>query len=664
MAEEDIEERFSALEQQYVALTRESTTIKATAAATSAENDQLKSEVERLKKQLEENATSQSSSEALLREKDDMIARLRGDAASSVERADRSASEVDRLKDELSDNLRAAREMSRTLAKARDEVAQKEAKIVELKLEQERALKSKESVEKHNAWLEEELKLKTEELLSLRRRGAAERIELQTKTTEAQAEASLNIANLKTAKEEIQKLNALVEKERQALLDAQNENTTAQQKFDAELRAQTRFAELHKERALDAERSLEREQELTQSLQGQLAHQSERLRSEINELLERHEAELDKQKADASAAIKQLEEALNKAKEERAAEEESRQMALSANVLDTGLQITNTGMNITEVYENYERKSRECDQYKAEKERLEIYLSRILKDIEEKAPVLAAQKREYQRVLQSYGHLTTRYEEACKELEEVRSEAMAAADETDRLREENGALQQEVQDVSAQLRAMLQKEMGGGAAVIPDTTPATDFVRNSEETISEHLVRFSSVEELQKKNAQLLRVVRKLSRRVEEEDTLALSESRIEHQAALKQALKRLEELRTARSRQEEMMTVIVQQRDMYRVLLAQADARYASASPKKTLSASASPAEASLATAAMLPTTGTEGLETELEQLRDQVTASKEAARIQGETADRMRQVRHGRHAEWALRKRSWSRVPRELAA
>eukprot|EP00975_Prorocentrum_lima_P002210 480679-Prorocentrum_lima.AAC.1 len=93
-------------------------------------------------------------------------------------------------------------------------------------------------------------------------------------------------------------------------------------------------------------------------------------------------------------------------------------MALSANVLDTGLQITNTGMNITEVYENYERKSRECDQYKAEKERLEIYLSRILKDIEEKAPVLAAQKREYQRVLQSYGHLTTRYEEACKELEE------------------------------------------------------------------------------------------------------------------------------------------------------------------------------------------------------------------------------------------------------
>jgi chromosome segregation ATPase len=90
--------------------------------------------------------------------------------------------------------------------------------------------------------------------------------------------------------------------------------------------------------------------------------------------------------------------------------------------------------------------------------------------------------------------------------------------------------------------------------------------------ISQYLVTFEDITELQQKNAELLRVVRKLSREHEQAqsqlmltDGESATSSGASTQAALQAAMEELSSMREARKRTEEMVVVLAQQRDMYR---------------------------------------------------------------------------------------------------
>jgi len=102
--------------------------------------------------------------------------------------------------------------------------------------------------------------------------------------------------------------------------------------------------------------------------------------------------------------------------------------------------------------------------------------------------------------------------------------------------------------------------------------------------ISDYLVKYDDVAELQTRNAQLLKVVRQLS---EEQEKLSNSTAMVpassrsgtpnkrvsEEQLAaasnaLQSALSELQEMRAARRRTEDMVLGLVQQRDMYRAMV------------------------------------------------------------------------------------------------
>ena len=89
----------------------------------------------------------------------------------------------------------------------------------------------------------------------------------------------------------------------------------------------------------------------------------------------------------------------------------------------------------------------------------------------------------------------------------------------------------------------------------------------------ENLITFSSIKELQEKNLQLIRVVRKLSEEREKEEEEAKQEGEV------KEALKELESLKEKRTKQEEMIKTLIAQRDMYKVLLAQSSSSSSSSS-------------------------------------------------------------------------------------
>ena len=90
------------------------------------------------------------------------------------------------------------------------------------------------------------------------------------------------------------------------------------------------------------------------------------------------------------------------------------------------------------------------------------------------------------------------------------------------------------------------------------------------QVISDHLVTFRSLEELQDQNQRLLAVVRTLSEEREREEEEKHTQETHQLQEQLDQAIHELQLLREGRERQKETVEAIVQQRDMYRVLLAQ----------------------------------------------------------------------------------------------
>ncbi len=69
-----------------------------------------------------------------------------------------------------------------------------------------------------------------------------------------------------------------------------------------------------------------------------------------------------------------------------------------------------SGMSLTQIYSEYVNLSENLQNEKSEKERLKSYISELLKDIEEKAPLLKRQKVEYEESIKTIHNLTTQLE--------------------------------------------------------------------------------------------------------------------------------------------------------------------------------------------------------------------------------------------------------------
>ncbi|KAF8744823.1 Filament-forming protein, partial [Rhizoctonia solani] len=179
------------------------------------------------------------------------------------------------------------------------------------------------------------------------------------------------------------------------------------------------------------------------------------------------------------------------------------------------------GKSYTEVYADYVRMSDELSKQKIETRRLEECLAGILRDIEERAPLLTEQRIEYERLQQTAADLTQQLADALKAQEGIR----AIESDRDNCRREIQVLQTQLADLSRQV-VVLTREV----AIRDDPSLANeDFsVPNemdedmrvataTDELITSELVLFRSLPELQAQNSRLLRMTRELGDRLEKE---------------------------------------------------------------------------------------------------------------------------------------------------
>uniref|UniRef100_A0A7N8XMJ0 Nucleoprotein TPR n=1 Tax=Mastacembelus armatus TaxID=205130 RepID=A0A7N8XMJ0_9TELE len=509
-----------------------------------------------------------------------------------VRTLERRSLEVEHLNDDLrqlNDKLVEVNTAKMALQMKCDEL---EAAEVNIKYREKRMEQEKELLQSQTSWLNEELKAKSEELLSLSRQKGNEI--LQLKCTLENKEDELNrlqdqVASLKTSNENLQRQNEdMISK----LKEVKEQQTTMEDKFRNELNANIKLSNLYKGATADSEAKSEELGRAVEELHKLLkdAGEGARLHTMTITTIPTY-AVLDIFIEGESGHI-----GFYLCVTSVHTEEQMTTMSPTAAAVS---KIT-PGMKLTELYTAYVESQEQLQLERLENKRVNKYLDDIVKEVEAKAPILKRQRDEHERMQKSVASLSAKLEQALKEVERLQKETDEANKRSSLLERDNQRSELQLADMAQQVRVLLMElEEARGNHVVQEEEVSSVDVSSTSEVISQHLVTFRSVEELQKQNQRLLVALRELSDAQEREEFEATGSKRGELERSLEKAQAELESLKEQRSQQIKMSESIVRQRDMYRVLLAQATGVSA---PSEEFSLTSTPRRSPAAT----PTSGT----------------------------------------------------------
>ncbi|XP_029938287.1 translocated promoter region b, nuclear basket protein isoform X2 [Salarias fasciatus] len=532
---------------------------------------------------------------------------LEGEKRELVRTLDRRSSEIENLNDDvrkLSDKLM---EVSTSKMALQVKLNELEAAEVNIKYKEKRLGQERELLQGQISWLNGELKSKSEELLSLSRQKGKEVMEL--KFTLENKEDELNkfqeqVASLKTSNEHLQKQNEdLISK----LKEAKEQNTTMKEKFQDELNANVKLFNLYKKEAADSEAKSEDLSRAVAELDKMLKDAGETIGT-LEVKLQEMKRTTDKHAAELKERIESLEKEL-----ENANELSNLKLRGPVGSVLTEEQMTTSptaaaiakikpGMKLTELYTAYVNSQEQLQLERLESKRINKYLDDIVQEVETKAPILKRQRDEHERMQKSVASLSAKLEQAIKEVHRLQNEADEANKRSSFLERENQRCELQLGDLAKQVRVLLiELEEARGNHVVHEDEVSSADVSSTSEVISQHLVTFRSVVELQEQNQRLLVTLRELSDTQEKEEIACKMPEELEQ--SLEKAQSELELLKQQRSQQIKMTESIVKQRDVYRMLLAQATGiSFPQGTPPEEISLSSTPLRSPAAT----PTTAT----------------------------------------------------------
>jgi nucleoprotein TPR len=393
-----------------------------------------------------------------------------------------------------------------------------------------------------------------------------------------------------------------------AQIQSLEENKNTQQSdFLKELTAQKKLVDLYKMNLDDSLKHIERLEENLTSLTNHCSEQTNSFKSKLSEVHSSYVEKMKQLDQEHSLQITDLQKQLAELSQQRdtytaaATSSASLQITngssqqLEENYLPTEYELIGQGHTLTTMYSHGLQIEQELNNVRLKKQELELYLDRILKDIENKAPMIASLRRDHMRLIESHDQLTKRldglinennkYKKMNAKLEKEARESGAEAHRLDQINNDlcnqiqhllklqnNGhnQLSQEQQSSYQQQLALLTSARGRGGGSV-----------DAHDVITEYLVTYETIDELQKRNIQLLSIVRRLSSEQEEKtarSSLNSGEGQLvtmnqeDIQATLSHTLAELEMMREARQRMEDMVSSLIQQRDIYRAMLEDVD--------------------------------------------------------------------------------------------
>lgn len=570
-------------EQQYFDIERRLTQSQERLVSESQEcqnlQEQLNKKIEEQKEISEKMRDMETSNHRLLalqsqltRNKDSMDAEKRD----LVRTNDRKAQELEHLNDDikrLNEKLKEANVAKVQLQLKLDELQSSE---VSIKYREKRLEQEKELLQTQNNWLNTELRSKTDELLSVQREKGNEILKLRGALENKKDEVTRFEEEMKCVKSSNENLQKQVEDLMNKLKEAKEQQSSLEDKFHSELKANVKLCNLYKSAADDSEA---KGAELSRAVEElhKLLKESGDANKTIQDQLSEMEAAKHQSEKDLREQIGKLERELENAndllcstkrKGVLLSEEELTAMSPTAAAV---AKVVRPGMKLTELYNAYMEAQDQLLIERQENKRITKYLDEIVKEVESKAPILKRQREDYERMQKTVASLSAKLEQAMKEIQRMQNETDKANKLASVAERENQRLELQVKDLSQQIRVLLMElEESRGNHVQREEDVSSANISSSSEVITQHLVTYRNIEELQEQNQRLLITLRELGEAKEKEEQELASSQLSELRRDLESTHGELEQLRENRQHQMQMLDSTMRQRDMYRILLAQ----------------------------------------------------------------------------------------------
>ncbi|XP_074101656.1 nuclear basket protein megator [Cotesia typhae] len=489
-----------------------------------------------------------------------------------VERRDH---EVERLHTEvtsLSSQLQAAVTAKCQAIAEAEEIRSREMNLEykEKRLDQERTLTAQQI-----SALEIELSKRSMELQATRAEASSRA--LLTDTRLAQRDEELRICNetLTQLREANSTLQRRCDELNQKVEDQRSHELSMHSSYREEIGAQTRLADLYKGMADEANSKAEEFTNAVKELQELLEQATEQygaLETECGQQKLNYEeliSQKDEKIAEMTKELEQANELLKSIKQERL-DQAVEQLAPTA---ATTSRILKKGSSLTQIYTSLVDTVNELTVEREENERLKSQMDVILRELEERAPILQQQREEYSAALSNVSTLTNQLDELLAQNNQMQESHDEAKRIAKHLTRENQKLKTELSDLARQvcflLKEVQESRTGNTVPMNMDSSMNADLA--SSDLISKKLVTFKDIEELQETNQKLLAVVRTLSSRQEEIERATDDVTSGEVKEKLDRYAEQIAEMQASQERQTKMVESLMRQKDMYKSMYQQA---------------------------------------------------------------------------------------------
>ncbi|KAH8280493.1 hypothetical protein KR018_008595 [Drosophila ironensis] len=458
------------------------------------------------------------------------IAQLRKEKTNGLEERDsllnmneRQAAELERLKQDVHAYQQ---QLSTAIAAKCEAIARLDeiqSKEVSLELKERRMEGERSTLQQEIQLLTSDLNRTNAELQTIRRDHSLTVLSLQTQLREKvdtlQHVQSQHAQAVKT----IGDLNKQIEEQAQ---NAYTHKQSTNEYVDAlknELEAMEKYAQVYKK--TETETLAERDVLLNAitEMRGMLNVASQeygQLQAEKETLKDSHAEEVD-------ALNKKIEELktelahgneLLKEVQERSLENAICSLAPTAAV---SARIMRSDMSLTEIYSLYVKNSEELEKTRLENEQLKLQMNSILAEIAENAPILQKQNSDYQSLSEAHDFIKQERDEIAERNTFLQLDLERTMLNVEHLKKESKKLRQTHSDLSRQVCSLLDELncLRSGIERGRRRTNVSDFEDpTGESVITDTLVSFASIQELQENNIKLLALTRDLTTTMEESE--------------------------------------------------------------------------------------------------------------------------------------------------
>uniref|UniRef100_A0A0E0HLE5 Uncharacterized protein n=1 Tax=Oryza nivara TaxID=4536 RepID=A0A0E0HLE5_ORYNI len=480
-----------------------------------------------------------------------------------------------------------------------------EAKFTHLQATCNRITQEKDLLEKHNLWLDEELKEKVKNLAELRKSNMDEEARMSAKVAELERETSESSSSLRRSKERVSELEQRVSYMEKELCSTKDAAAANEQRLAAELSTVMKLAELHKESSEEWSKKAGELEGVIKALETHLTQ----VEDEYKEKLEKETSAKRDLEMEATYLKQKLEKCESDLENTRKSSELSFTPLVAADPCDlagspmkemaffdpanqndlmivpkvpTGVSGTalaasllRDGWSLAKIYEKYQEATDALRHERFGRRHAEAVLERVLHEIEEKAELILDERAEHRRMVEAYALMDQKLQQALLEHDNFENTIRNLKSELKRRERDHSIAQKEIDDLQKQIAVLLKEcqdiqlrcgsilpNVGDGAL----STSTSTGVPEVENNIHEHMT-FNDINGLVQQNVQLRNQVHLLSADLDKRDMELRESFQIELKKITDDAASRVEKVMKKSEEQAIMIESLHRSVAMYRKL-------------------------------------------------------------------------------------------------